>query len=292
MEEGAHIGNETEDRFTVKLALGLSQAEVRMACATGHLLTGTSSGACVYLGTHAGHHVAVTNHHMCSMPGICRAATTIIVFPLLGITAHCRDLLGTWKDIDLSLLSLVFESRQRQVRAEQVAARFAFHIQPDINHPLITFGFGGAARRRRPSPFATSSLVVAHGDTCTVFSDTGEYRYLVDPDQVSPNEYSVWSFAHGCNTSHGNSGGPVCLRGTADLVGLTWTGRTPKPTSVCDKRYLACIMASQDERIWSELSYAVPATRIRDTFLATLCDASCPPRLARVLCALLASSMQ
>jgi hypothetical protein len=113
--------------------------------------------------------------------------------------------------------------------------------------------------------------MVANQDSdCKVFSETGDFRKLADPDDFNPGPDKVWSFANACDVSHGDSGSAYVDHRTGDLIGLVWTGRIPKSPQVASSAYLDGMLAAKSPDIWKELSYTVPAASIRDGLKAAL----------------------
>jgi hypothetical protein len=92
-----------------------------------------------------------------------------------------------------------------------------------------------------------------------------------DPDDLNPGPNKVWSFANGCDVSHGDSGSAMFNRNTGEIVGLIWTGRIPKDASVQKSDYLREILDENNSKeIWQQLSYAVPAEKIKDVLTQEL----------------------
>jgi hypothetical protein len=126
--------------------------------------------------------------------------------------------------------------------------------------------------------------MVANGDSdCKVFSPTQDFRLMPDPDALNPGTYDAWSFANGCDVSHGDSGSAMVDRKTGRPVGLIWTGKIPKSPQVQSSRYLAELAAGQSEEIWTELSYAVPASKIKEVLLSALSEGSVSPEDSALL---------
>lgn len=235
-----------------------------------------------------------TNHHVMPTAGNCPADT--VYFPVLDIHAHCRSFLFTWPTIDLTLFTIVFRSRDDWEQLQRVAQNFAWHDPLLRDEPLATFGFGHVIlqqRRLQPEAAAAAAapvgsapkllserrasrhhptakppiqrLVYNDGPLCRVLSRTGDYRMIQDPDVLHPNPYRVWSFAHGCDVWHGDSGSPIVNRLSGVPIGLVWTGKTPKLSQVQSSSYVNGLQSSvqEDKALWSELAYGVPAVVIR-----------------------------
>ena len=101
-----------------------------------------------------------------------------------------------------------------------------------------------------------------YDDDCKVFSGENEFRFMADPDDLNTGSYKAWSFANGCDISHGDSGSAMIDRESGDVVGIIWTGKIPKSNRVQNSQYLEQLISNPNEEIWKELSYAVPAQKI------------------------------
>ena len=121
-----------------------------------------------------------------------------------------------------------------------------------------------------------------------MFSATDEFRLLADPDTLNTESYSAWSFAHGCDTSHGDSGSAIVDRATGRPIGIHWTGKVPKSSRVRTSGYLADLLASPSDDVWSELGYAVPAAKIKEVVSKATRDGSVTPSDASILSAVVA----
>lgn len=207
-----------------------------------------------YIGRFAGHHILGTNHHVCPSSRSCSFGG--IKLPTLGISTRAVDFVGTWQSIDLSLLVIRIKPEEEALLAE-IAANFAFDSPIYPGQEIITSGFGRANNRRR-------EMVVNQDRDCVVFSQRNDFRLLADPDEFNTGGYKAWSFANGCDVSHGDSGSAMVDRVTGELIGVIWTGRIPKDPAVRDSDFLAQLLGSQNQKLWTELSYAVPAAKIKE----------------------------
>jgi hypothetical protein len=208
-----------------------------------------------YLGEFAGKHVIATNHHVCPSASSCVGSTA--TFPLLNVSARMIEHLGTWSDVDLSLLVIDVRSDEDAAKLAAVAGNFAFDHHPSAGEPLLTIGFGIGDNPRR-------QMMANQDADCKVFSQTDDIRFMADPDALNPADYSAWSFANGCDVSHGDSGSAMVDRETGDVVGIIWTGRIPKPEEVQHSDFLDQLFADNGAEIWTDLSYAVPAYKMVD----------------------------
>ncbi|MCO5142675.1 MAG: serine protease [Oligoflexia bacterium] len=231
-----------------------------------------------YLGKFAGYHVMATNHHVMTSSRGCNGSR--MSFPLLGVTVRCNQLLGSWPNIDLALFTVTVASEQDEKKLKEVAANFQFHEDIKKGELLTTIGFGIAGNSSR-------NTMANRDSDCYVFSNNGEYRLMADPDRFNPGSYRAWSFALGCDVSHGDSGSAIVTRAEGKVVGIIWTGRIPKSDFVKSSQNLKNIFSSGDERIWEELSYAVPAKKMAE-FLEGILDSNPPEMTKQILEALLA----
>ncbi len=223
---------------------------LRAAQATASLGGGTT----FYLGTFNGEAVIATNHHVCNSLQACKGKTAR--FPLLKKEVKVTRSLGTWKEIDLSLLVVTVPQDDTEI-LESVAANFDFKSDIVPGQTLFTAGFGVALN-------PTRNLVANQDRDCKVFSKENEFRFMDDPDSLNPGGYKTWSFANGCDVSHGDSGSAIVDRQTGRPIGIIWTGKIPKDPSVQNSAHLAELVGSDDSEVWSELSYAVPGLKIKE----------------------------
>lgn len=245
----------------------------RAALATAR--TGGATG--FYLGKFNGVHVMATNHHVFPSSYGCVGRT--IQFPLLGVSVTCDKFLGSWDSVDLALFTVRVASAADAEKLEAVAANFQFREDVKPGQTLLTIGFGVAGNNGRQ--------VMANEDAdCYAFSGEGEYRLMADPDQWNPGSYRAWSFALGCDVSHGDSGSAMVDRESGKVVGIIWTGRIPKSAAAQSTRSLSEMFKNRSAPIWEELSYAVPAKKIGE-HLERLLQGNLPEEDRQILQALL-----
>jgi hypothetical protein len=237
-------------------------------------------GTGFYLGTFAGYHVMATNHHVFPKASSCLGSE--IRFPLLNVSARCETFFGTWTDVDLALFAVSVKSDDVLQKLESVAQNFDFRGSLKAGQELVTVGFGVANNRRR-------SAVANDDHDCRVFSKDDSFVFMADPDDLNPGPYKAWSFAHGCDVSHGDSGSAMVDRATGNVVGILWTGRIPKQKRVQDSSYLDTLVGSEHEDVWEQLSYAVPAKKMAEFFSGILEKPDTPADTRAVLEALLAA---
>ena len=94
---------------------------------------------------------------------------------------------------------------------------------------LASAGYGYAANPER-------KLTLVEDSDCVVYDET--FKYISDADPVNPEEYNAWSFVHGCDSSHGDSGSPIVDRASGLVVGIIWTGKAPKSASAQSSDFL------------------------------------------------------
>jgi hypothetical protein len=228
---------------------GKSAAYTRAAQATAYLSVGATG---FYLGRFHGVHVLATNHHVCPTAQDCVGQTAS--FRLLGLKVRVTAFLVSIKSIDFTLLA-VEVPRGSEDKLARVARNFAFHQPVYPGERLMTFGFGIAGNPQ--------NYLVGNSDRdCRVFSKEGDYRLMGDPDKFNPVGYAAWSFVHGCDISHGDSGSALIDRDSGEVVGILWTGRFPKHKRAQDSGRLSEWERTADPGLWSELNYGVPSTII------------------------------
>jgi hypothetical protein len=180
--------------------------------------------------------------------------------------------LGSWSDLDLSLQTVELILKPEQDLAEieksleEIGKNFSFNQPLRQGHELLTIGFG--VHRN------TMQQMVAGADSdCRVFSSTGDYRFMGDPDRINPGPYKTWSFAHGCDASHGDSGSAIVDRSSSEVLGIIWTGAFPKKSETQDSRILEeWIRENNEVMIWSQLSYGVPADKMAQVLYEKLAE--------------------
>jgi hypothetical protein len=119
----------------------------------------------------------------------------------------------------------------------------------------LTAGFGIAENSAR-------NMVVDMGSDCMVVSGRGEFKKMGDPDHLNPGDYEAWSFAVGCDASHGDSGSAMVDRNTGRVLGIIWTGKIPKSEKAQSSAYIRGLVGSNSPEVWQELTYAVPAAKM------------------------------
>lgn len=248
LDERYRIGDEWGKKPVTEGDLASDSHFRRMALATARVRGG---GTGFYLGKFNGRHLIATNNHVCESKVVCDARNAVN-FTLVGVRATMSQWIGTWTDIDLAIFAIEFDSAADEFRMEGLASPFSFQKELAKDTPLVTIGFGVANNPAR-------QMVANRDSDCRVFSETGDYRHMRDPDELNTGPHRVWSFANGCDVSHGDSGSAMMNRETGDVIGIIWTGRIPKNPVVQSSSYLENLT---QEEVWGELSYGVPAVSI------------------------------
>ena len=231
----------------------LNQSEALRRTAMATVRIGGATG--FVLGEFDGDIVIATNHHVCpaSYYWSCRDMRV----PLLdNLRLSRKDYLGTWPNIDLTLMTVSATGEVRE-KLLSVARNFDFEAALTPGLPLITSGFGVAGNSQR-------QMMINFDEDCRVISRDQDFRLIGDPDEKNPADYEAWSFSNGCDVSHGDSGSAMVDATTGSPIGIIWTGRIPKSSSAQSSSNLMMWQQQQSEQVWQELSYAVPAQKIRD----------------------------
>jgi hypothetical protein len=233
----------------------------------------TGGGTAFYLGKFAGYHVMATNHHVFEAAYQCLG--NVVRFPLLGLRQKCAKFFGTWPDIDLALFALDALTLEQEAKLSPWAGNFAFDASIIQDTDLVTVGFGVGSN-------PTRALVENSDRDCRVISLTDEFRKMGDPDTYNPGPYKAWSFATGCDASHGDSGSSMVERATGRVLGILWTGRVPKDPIAQTSAGVDQMERDHSELVWTELTYAVPAPKIGE-FLSVLRDNAATPEATRTM---------
>ena len=205
-----------------------------------------------FLGYFGGKAIMATNYHVCQGGG-CQKGSTVR-FPMSNITLKVDSFYGSWTDTDIALFSVTIPKENESFFREN-ARPFNFDRNLIANTPLMTFGFGVAGNPGR-------LLMGGYDDDCRVLSD--EVRYIPDPDELNPGPYKVYSFANGCDVSHGDSGSAMVDKTNGEVIGIIWTGRIPKSKEAQKSAEInKAVEVGNQDFIWKEMSYGAPATEIK-----------------------------
>ncbi len=251
-----------------------SEAFQRAAKATAKMGGGTS----FYLGEFNGKHIMATNHHVMPEARVCSFGSAN--FPLLGISLKCIEFLGHWSDIDLALFVIQTPTDEQAAELAKVARNFSFDRDVVKGETLVTIGFGKGDNPLR-------QLMANQDSDCRVFSADADYRFMADPDDLNPGDYNAWSFANGCDVSHGDSGSAMVDRETGDVMGIIWTGKIPKDPQVQSAKYLEDLYRDNSEGVWKQLSYSVPAKKMAEVLANVAADPTTDADLSKTILAIL-----
>lgn len=212
-----------------------------------------SSATLFYIGTVKGRHYAITNSHVCPNEEKCLKRRVEFFYhknvkgqSLKGIV---RNVPVIKTQLDLALIEIQFLN----------AETFSHFPKPLIlskqlpkhNQPLVSLGYGV-----HHNEYGT--LMAEAGGDCRVFSYSSDIRKVKDPDSINPYPFSVYSFLMGCDVSHGDSGSPILDLKTLHVIGLLWTGRTPKHPLISRKGFENLDYSF----LWQQLNYATPSAYI------------------------------
>lgn len=212
-----------------------------------------------FIGFFGGKGIMASNHHVCAGGRGCQKGSKVF-FPLKNISLTVEEYFGSWTDTDVALFSVTVPSTQIEFFREHGRPfRFDQDLTQDL--PLMTYGFGVAGNPKR-------SLMGGLDEDCRVLSE--ETRLIADPDELNPGPYKVYSFANGCDVSHGDSGSAMVDRTSGEVIGIIWTGRIPKNRNAQSSDYIRQAADSKSEFIWKEMSYGAPATEIKKVFQKAL----------------------
>jgi hypothetical protein len=268
---GDEFGKKPVDATTLATA---SAAYARAARATA--MVGGATG--FYIGKFDGVHVMATNHHV--QPTMSCSGRTV-TFPLLdNLRFSCTRVFGSWEPIDLALFEIAVPREEDAAKLAAVASNFTFNDEIRKGTPLITIGFGIAGNPQH-------KMMGNQDSDCRVVSKDADYQYMADPDEINPGTYKAWSFSHTCDISHGDSGSAMVDRNTGKPVGIVWTGRIPKDPRVQNSAYLEQVFQSDGADVWTEMNYAVPATKMREHIASVIADAATPEATRSVLSAVI-----
>jgi hypothetical protein len=206
-----------------------------------------------YIGKVNNKHWAITNNHVCPSNKRCKNQWISFHYyrnkkgqALKGIIKEVSLII---KSLDLALLEISFSNLDKFSRAPK-PLEFS-EEKPYFNQELISIGFGIHNNEYG------SLMIEDNSFDCQVLSN--DIRLTKDPDTMNPIDYKVNSFLHGCDVSHGDSGSPILDRYTHEVVGLLWSGKFPKHSSIAQRGFERLPL----EFLWKELNYASPSFMIK-----------------------------
>lgn len=261
------IGNEWGKKLVTQESLkNESVAFQKTALRTAKFGSFLGSGTAFYLGKFNGQHIMASNYHVITSADDCKNGRA--EFTMINKIFKCEKFLGSWSDVDFALVTIKV-SKEDEASLEGLGQNMAWDSKLEKGQKLLTIGHGFANN-------SSQKLVANQDEDCIVYSKTDDVRFMADPDDVNPGDYSVWSFANGCDVSHGDSGSAMVDRLTGEMVGIIWTGRIPKDKKVQDPTYLSDIYHQNSEDVWKQLSYAAPAYKIKEVLTKSMDDGEVP----------------
>lgn len=255
---GAEWGKKVVTKESLKTESEIFQKAARRTAMFGSIAGGGATA--FYLGKFNGEHVIASNYHVITTASKC--ANGRATFTMLDKIFPCKKFLGSWSDVDYALATIKVKPEDEHL-LENLGQNMAFDSKIYAGQKLLTIGHGVANNQ-------SQKLVANQDNDCKVYSQEGDVRFMADPDDLNPGDYKVWSFANGCDVSHGDSGSAMIDRETGDIVGIIWTGRIPKDKKVQDPAYLADIFSQNSEDVWTQLSYSAPSIKIKDVLIEYL----------------------
>lgn len=242
------------DDWGKKEITGADMAKIPALARAAHATAKVGGATGFVIGKFGNEWVLATNYHVCSEAWDCEGRR--VTFTLGNLRVPIKKFLRSYTAIDLALLTLeVAPGSTEETYLKKYARNFAFNEEFQAGEELVTVGYGTAGN---PS----QDLVGNWDSDCKIFSQSGDVRFMNDPDAFNPGSYSVWSIATGCDVSHGDSGSAMVSRSTGAVKGLIWTGKFPKIENIKRSTYLDEILKNNTQEIWTELNYMVPAQQI------------------------------
>jgi len=216
-----------------------------------------ASATLFYIGEINNKHWAITNNHVCpNLKNKNECQNRWISFYYYrnqrgqSLTGKITRVPLIVKSLDLALLEISFDNLDQFDRPPtplEISSQ-----KPFTNQELISVGFG-----MHNNEYG-SLMIEENSFECQVFSS--DVRLTKDPDILNPIDYSVYSFLHGCDVSHGDSGSPIIDRNTNEVVGLLWSGKYPKDKTISKRGFEKLPL----DFLWKELNYASPGFLIKE----------------------------
>lgn len=255
------IGTNWDKRpFTPEDLASGSVAAKKGGMAVGKVAGG---GTIFYLGKINGHHLAATNHHV--YPFGCRGE--VIPFPNLKKVYTCTNLVGTWQRLDLTIFEMRVPASD-DAELEGKGLKFAFHADSYPGQKLTTVGYG---HHKNPK----SIPMIDESEDCRVYSAKNEVVLKADPSEqnVTEDTFKVYSIAHGCESSHGDSGSAILDRETGDIVAVLWGATFGRPARGQDSKYLQSLIDKPvPADIWGLLNYGTSVRKIHEVLSSDVAD--------------------
>lgn len=213
-----------------------------------------------YIGKFNGKHLMMNNNH--DHPQGC--TDDLVTFPFLGgRQARCLPMVGTWEQIDTTLFPIEV-SPELEAALEGNALIWDRSGEVRAGQTLTTLGYGHH-RNEQLKP------VYDEGPDCMVLSPTNDFRLKADPDPRYSDSFAVWSFAHGCEASQGDSGSAILDRVTGKVLGILWGTSLDKQPLVQSTAFLFSLLQQPSEFVWrQQLNYAVAAPKLFEVMARSL----------------------
>jgi S1-C subfamily serine protease len=234
----------------------LSDHFTKMAYATGKVYPAgfaIGHGSAFYLGKFQGRHVMATNHHVTDSFGCGRVQLRL---PNSNWTVFgCQEIIGSWPEIDFALFTIGVLPRNEAHFASN-AMNLDYDAQIIRSTPLVNIGFGHRHNRR-------GQQTVAQDEDCVVSSPDQQFKVI---EQIYKGSPKVITFAHGCDSSQGDSGSAFMERDTGKVIGINSMVLDPKFGPVTSQAFRQSL-ENGDENIWHKSNFAVPASAIKNHLL-------------------------
>jgi hypothetical protein len=230
----------------------------RAAVNTVYIRTLFAKGTGFFLGEHNGDMLVATNAHVLKNIPSCTVSPVIIDFNSINLTYTCSKVIGIWRSIDFAIISLNTNPTSHRALSRIEPLQFDFKADILKNNLLMTIGHGDKNS-------SGSKLTLKRDEDCRVYSPSEQFKRLKNP--VEKDALSVLSFAMGCDIAPGDSGSPVMDRKTGKVLGIAWSTYSPKPAIVRSQAYMERLREQESEDVWEYLSYAVPASEIRQELI-------------------------
>lgn len=242
------------------------------------------TGSAFYVGEFGGRHIMATNAHVmmafsedigwsatdynlnaeeaCKIfPGEADSEPKYVRFSLIDKEFDCKRLVGLWPEIDFALFEIEMVN---DVELQGLGISLKDYKDFSKGQTLSMFSYGV---HNNPGSF-DFDLAHTQGETCKIFSD--EARKLQKSDN---SEVAVWSMATGCDLSVGDSGSAMVDSETGLFTGVIWAGAADKTGFIKDDAHLEKVLTlkvDDEEMVWSQMNYAVPAAKLRLVILESL----------------------
>ncbi|MCC6138953.1 MAG: trypsin-like peptidase domain-containing protein [Bdellovibrionaceae bacterium] len=275
VEQQYQIGA-TWDRFVVDptfLSNNNNPAFLTLARATGKFESMDGTGTVFYIGKHNGKHLVATNKHVAHEKFIVAGGDTcsaqnkspfigrIFFNPLfLEPETHiqCVGYIGMWDNIDFAILEIKEFSDTKYLES---LTPMKFLTEPTLKKGTEFISVGYGLHQNQGHQFQKGII----GKNCRLFSDES-ILLTDDEDKIT----TAWSFATNCDVSHGDSGSPLADMNQVGLVhGVIWSSGAINKPNLLNENYVENLFQnSQDPRLWDELSFAIPSSKILETLEA------------------------